>query len=108
MCRNISNMLLVLFAVVLGLPASQGEVSNNDPFGCYLAVKRVGDILCQLDGYAKSTGLGYQTCKLECEGGSVQLPEEACSNGGVQVSHNQIFPLPSRFFVVVILRVLVI
>uniref|UniRef100_A0A0K8RDZ1 Putative ixodes 10 kDa peptide protein n=1 Tax=Ixodes ricinus TaxID=34613 RepID=A0A0K8RDZ1_IXORI len=84
MCRNISNMLFVLFAVVLCLAASKGEVSQNNPFDCYRAVITVGDILCKLYGYHKSTGLGYQTCKLACEGGNVQLPEEACSNGGVQ------------------------
>uniref|UniRef100_A0A0K8RC88 Putative ixodes 10 kDa peptide protein n=1 Tax=Ixodes ricinus TaxID=34613 RepID=A0A0K8RC88_IXORI len=89
MCRNISNILFVLFAVLLGLAASEREVSENDPLNCYLAVKTVGDILCQLYGYDKSKGLDYGTCELGCERGNVQLPEEACSNGGVHETCTQ-------------------
>uniref|UniRef100_A0A0K8RBJ9 Putative ixodes 10 kDa peptide protein n=1 Tax=Ixodes ricinus TaxID=34613 RepID=A0A0K8RBJ9_IXORI len=85
MCRNISNMLFVLFAVVLGLAASEGEGSENNIFECYRAVKPIGDILCPLYGYDKyeSGGLNYGTCELKCEGGNVPLPKEACSYDGV-------------------------
>uniref|UniRef100_A0A0K8RD84 Putative ixodes 10 kDa peptide protein n=1 Tax=Ixodes ricinus TaxID=34613 RepID=A0A0K8RD84_IXORI len=85
MYRIISNMLLVLFAVALGLPASKGKRSSFDPFGCYHALSESGNIYCQLSGYDKSVsgGLDYRTCELKCEGGSVELPEEACPYDGV-------------------------
>uniref|UniRef100_V5HAY4 Putative secreted protein n=1 Tax=Ixodes ricinus TaxID=34613 RepID=V5HAY4_IXORI len=84
MCRNISNMLFVLFAVVLSLPASKGEgseISHSESLACYLAVKTGGDIFCQLYGYDKFDGLTYGTCQLGCDHQNVQLPKEACSNG---------------------------
>uniref|UniRef100_V5H0W1 Putative secreted protein n=1 Tax=Ixodes ricinus TaxID=34613 RepID=V5H0W1_IXORI len=80
MCRNISNMLFVLFAVVLGLAASKGEGSENNISECYRAVKQIGDIFCPLYGYNKSEGLIYATCELQCKDGNVKLPKEACPN----------------------------
>uniref|UniRef100_A0A6B0UUQ7 Putative conserved secreted protein n=1 Tax=Ixodes ricinus TaxID=34613 RepID=A0A6B0UUQ7_IXORI len=117
MCRNISNMLFVLFPVVLCLAASKGERSSFNAFHCYRALSDSGHIYCQLSGYdllanvfeklglhslfffscgllllqrvtsrkkSKSKGLDYETCELKCEGGTVDLPEEACSYDGVQ------------------------
>uniref|UniRef100_A0A6B0UNY4 Putative conserved secreted protein n=1 Tax=Ixodes ricinus TaxID=34613 RepID=A0A6B0UNY4_IXORI len=84
MCRNISNMLFVLFPVVLCLAASKGERSSFNAFHCYRALSDSGHIYCQLSGYDKSKGLDYETCELKCEGGTVDLPEEACSYDGVQ------------------------
>uniref|UniRef100_A0A0K8RN46 Putative ixodes 10 kDa peptide protein n=1 Tax=Ixodes ricinus TaxID=34613 RepID=A0A0K8RN46_IXORI len=55
MYRIISNMLLVLFAVALGLPASKGKESSNSLMECYRAVKNGGDILCQLRGYGSKS-----------------------------------------------------
>uniref|UniRef100_A0A090XB87 Putative secreted salivary protein n=1 Tax=Ixodes ricinus TaxID=34613 RepID=A0A090XB87_IXORI len=54
MCRNISTMLLVLFAVLLILPESQGKGSGIFLWECYLAVKNVGDIFCTLYGYGET------------------------------------------------------
>uniref|UniRef100_A0A0K8REY4 Putative ixodes 10 kDa peptide protein n=1 Tax=Ixodes ricinus TaxID=34613 RepID=A0A0K8REY4_IXORI len=51
---------------------------------CYRAVRTGGDIFCQICGYDKSKGLDYETCELKCEGGTVDLPEEACSYDGGQ------------------------
>uniref|UniRef100_A0A0K8RIS7 Putative ixodes 10 kDa peptide protein n=1 Tax=Ixodes ricinus TaxID=34613 RepID=A0A0K8RIS7_IXORI len=83
MCRNISNILFVLFAVVLGLAASEEEGSEILLSECYAAVKRVGDIICRIYGYNTSGGLTYHTCELGCGDKKVQLPKEACSNGNV-------------------------
>uniref|UniRef100_A0A0K8RCA4 Putative ixodes 10 kDa peptide protein n=1 Tax=Ixodes ricinus TaxID=34613 RepID=A0A0K8RCA4_IXORI len=81
MCRNISIMLLVLFAVILGLPASKGEGSAINFLECYRAVYVGGNIFCQQSGYGKFKSLDYETCEVECEGGNVELPDEACSSG---------------------------
>uniref|UniRef100_A0A0K8RA56 Putative ixodes 10 kDa peptide protein n=1 Tax=Ixodes ricinus TaxID=34613 RepID=A0A0K8RA56_IXORI len=83
MCRNISNMLLVLFAVLLILPESQGNGSGISLSECYRAVKYVGDIFCTLFGYGSFESLIYGKCKLVCKVKNVQLPKEACSNGSV-------------------------
>uniref|UniRef100_A0A0K8RMZ0 Putative ixodes 10 kDa peptide protein n=1 Tax=Ixodes ricinus TaxID=34613 RepID=A0A0K8RMZ0_IXORI len=85
MCRNISNMLLVLFAVLLILPESQGNGSGISLSECYRAVKYVGDIFCTLFGYGNFESLIYGKCKLVCKVKNVQLPKEACSNGSVPV-----------------------
>uniref|UniRef100_A0A0K8RAQ2 Putative ixodes 10 kDa peptide protein n=1 Tax=Ixodes ricinus TaxID=34613 RepID=A0A0K8RAQ2_IXORI len=81
MCRNISPMLLVLFAVLLILPESQGKGSGIFLWECYLAVKNVGDIFCTLYGYGRFESLIYRTCQLVCGERYVQLPEDACSRG---------------------------
>uniref|UniRef100_A0A0K8RE57 Putative ixodes 10 kDa peptide protein n=1 Tax=Ixodes ricinus TaxID=34613 RepID=A0A0K8RE57_IXORI len=81
MCRNISNMLLVLFAVILGLPASKGEGSAINFWECYRAVYVGGNIFCQQRGYGNFESLIYGTCQLVCGGKLVQLPEDACSRG---------------------------
>uniref|UniRef100_V5GMG2 Putative secreted protein n=1 Tax=Ixodes ricinus TaxID=34613 RepID=V5GMG2_IXORI len=81
MYRNISIIVLVLFAVVLGLSESQGEGSEIDYLQCYLAVKTGGDIFCQLYGYNKSNGLTFKRCKLGCGSQNLKLPSEACPSG---------------------------
>uniref|UniRef100_V5GYD0 Putative secreted protein n=1 Tax=Ixodes ricinus TaxID=34613 RepID=V5GYD0_IXORI len=84
MCRNISNMLLVLFAVVLGLTASKGEVFDFYFLKCYSAVKTGGDIFCQLYGYDECDGLTFGKCELGCgPGKNVKLPKKACPSGSM-------------------------
>uniref|UniRef100_V5GN98 Putative secreted protein n=1 Tax=Ixodes ricinus TaxID=34613 RepID=V5GN98_IXORI len=89
MCRNISNMLFVLFAVVLSLAAFKGEGIEISLLDCYAVVKRVGDIICGIYGYDTSGGLTYQTCELGCGVKKVQLPKEACSNGNMHQTCTQ-------------------
>uniref|UniRef100_A0A0K8RJ51 Putative ixodes 10 kDa peptide protein n=1 Tax=Ixodes ricinus TaxID=34613 RepID=A0A0K8RJ51_IXORI len=84
MCRNISNMLFVLFAVVLGLAASEGEGFLLADNRCYLSLMRTGKEYCQLLGYDNFSGLDYDPCKIGCDDTNVPLPEEACPNGRVQ------------------------
>uniref|UniRef100_A0A0K8R439 Putative ixodes 10 kDa peptide protein n=1 Tax=Ixodes ricinus TaxID=34613 RepID=A0A0K8R439_IXORI len=78
MYRNISITVLVLFAVVLGLPASQGVILFSGVDNCWRALSLSGDIYCQLRGHDKYTGLEFHTCKLGCNGTDVKLPNEAC------------------------------
>uniref|UniRef100_A0A0K8RK79 Putative ixodes 10 kDa peptide protein n=1 Tax=Ixodes ricinus TaxID=34613 RepID=A0A0K8RK79_IXORI len=80
MYRNISIIVLVFFAVVLGLPESQGGGSDIDLLECYRAVSEGEKIFCELSGYDKSVsgGLDYRTCELECDGQKVRLPKAAC------------------------------
>uniref|UniRef100_A0A0K8R586 Putative ixodes 10 kDa peptide protein n=1 Tax=Ixodes ricinus TaxID=34613 RepID=A0A0K8R586_IXORI len=78
MCRNISNMLCALFAVVLGLPASL-EAKSGIP-DCRSNLYASGCIYCQLSGYDNFTDLNIGTCEVVCGGPKVQLPKEACSN----------------------------
>uniref|UniRef100_A0A6B0UMJ3 Putative conserved secreted protein n=1 Tax=Ixodes ricinus TaxID=34613 RepID=A0A6B0UMJ3_IXORI len=79
MCRNLSNMLFVLFAVALILPALLEAAAGI--LDCGSSFYPLGDIYCQLSGHEKSEGLNYRTCELECGGSKVQLPKEACPNG---------------------------
>uniref|UniRef100_A0A6B0TXM4 Putative conserved secreted protein n=1 Tax=Ixodes ricinus TaxID=34613 RepID=A0A6B0TXM4_IXORI len=51
MYRNISIIVLVFFAVVLGLPESQGGGSDIDLLECYRAVSEGEKIFCELSGY---------------------------------------------------------
>uniref|UniRef100_A0A0K8RJE2 Putative ixodes 10 kDa peptide protein n=1 Tax=Ixodes ricinus TaxID=34613 RepID=A0A0K8RJE2_IXORI len=83
MCRNISNMLFVLFAVVLGLAASEGERDLSAASKCWLALYPKGDIYCNLFGYDKYDGLYYSSCELGCDGSKVPLPKEVCLSGSV-------------------------
>uniref|UniRef100_A0A090XBB1 Putative secreted salivary gland peptide n=1 Tax=Ixodes ricinus TaxID=34613 RepID=A0A090XBB1_IXORI len=89
MCRNISNMLLVLFAVLLSLPESKGKGSEILLSECYPAVKKVGDIICTLYGYGRFESLIYRTCQLVCGERYVQLPEDACSEGCARNLHSK-------------------
>uniref|UniRef100_A0A0K8RBX1 Putative ixodes 10 kDa peptide protein n=1 Tax=Ixodes ricinus TaxID=34613 RepID=A0A0K8RBX1_IXORI len=80
MCRNISNLLFVLFAVVLGLAASEGEGFLPAGNKCYLFLMNSGKEYCQLLGYDTFDSLIPETCDLVCGGPTVQLPKEACPN----------------------------
>ncbi|XP_040077479.1 uncharacterized protein LOC115315314 [Ixodes scapularis] len=81
MCCNISNMLLVLFAVVLILPAFQGEGFFPADLRCSLALLHSGNTYCKLSGHDKFESLIYKTCDLVCGGRKVKLPKKACPNG---------------------------
>uniref|UniRef100_A0A090X7X5 Putative secreted salivary gland peptide n=1 Tax=Ixodes ricinus TaxID=34613 RepID=A0A090X7X5_IXORI len=74
-------MLLVLFSVVLGLPASQGERFFFGADDCWLALYHSGEKFCKLCGYNNYDGLTHRTCELGCNGTDVPLPEAACPNG---------------------------
>uniref|UniRef100_A0A0K8RM49 Putative ixodes 10 kDa peptide protein n=1 Tax=Ixodes ricinus TaxID=34613 RepID=A0A0K8RM49_IXORI len=89
MCRNISNMLFVLFPVVLRLAASQEEGFSSAAFECYRALLHSGDIYCQLSGHDKFDGLSYETCQLACGSTNVQLPEEVCPKGRMPKTCNE-------------------
>uniref|UniRef100_A0A0K8RN99 Putative ixodes 10 kDa peptide protein n=1 Tax=Ixodes ricinus TaxID=34613 RepID=A0A0K8RN99_IXORI len=78
-------MRFVLFAVVLILPAFQGEGFSSDVDKCYLALmKEKGDIYCEISGYDKFESLIFDTCELVCGDSKVQLPREACPSGSMQ------------------------
>uniref|UniRef100_A0A0K8RBW0 Putative ixodes 10 kDa peptide protein n=1 Tax=Ixodes ricinus TaxID=34613 RepID=A0A0K8RBW0_IXORI len=81
MCRNMSNMLLVLFIVVLGLPASQGQRFFFGVDDCWRALYLSGNKYCRLCGYDKYDSWIFTTCELGCGGRNVQLPKKACPNG---------------------------
>uniref|UniRef100_A0A147BWD9 Putative secreted salivary gland protein n=1 Tax=Ixodes ricinus TaxID=34613 RepID=A0A147BWD9_IXORI len=83
MYRNISIVVFVFFAVVLGLPESQGEVYNPASVECYLYLLESGKIYCQLSGHNTFNGLDFQTCYLVCGVSKVKLPEKACTNGSL-------------------------
>ncbi|XP_040061413.1 uncharacterized protein LOC115320921 [Ixodes scapularis] len=82
---NIINMRLVLFAVVLILPAFQeGFFSEaNDGFDCFGVVMEGGSIFCKLNGY-KQESLSWTPydCMVGCNGPKVRLPESVCPQGG--------------------------
>uniref|UniRef100_A0A0K8RIQ8 Putative ixodes 10 kDa peptide protein n=1 Tax=Ixodes ricinus TaxID=34613 RepID=A0A0K8RIQ8_IXORI len=84
MYRNISNMMLVLFAVVLILPAFQGEGFLFVVDKCYLALLQSGKTYCELLGHDKFDGLIFGTCELVCGGPKVPLPKKACPNRSLQ------------------------
>uniref|UniRef100_A0A0K8R6A9 Putative ixodes 10 kDa peptide protein n=1 Tax=Ixodes ricinus TaxID=34613 RepID=A0A0K8R6A9_IXORI len=79
-------MLLVLFAVVLGLPASQGEGFSLADNRCYLFLMHTGKEYCQLLGYDTFDGLIPKTCDLVCGGPTVKLPKKACPNRSMQLA----------------------
>uniref|UniRef100_A0A0K8RCA6 Putative ixodes 10 kDa peptide protein n=1 Tax=Ixodes ricinus TaxID=34613 RepID=A0A0K8RCA6_IXORI len=81
MCRNISNMLFVLFAVALILPAPL-EAKSGIP-DCRSNLYPSGHIYCQLSGYDNFTALNFQKCELDCGGPKVQLPKEACPSNSM-------------------------
>uniref|UniRef100_A0A0K8RIE1 Putative ixodes 10 kDa peptide protein n=1 Tax=Ixodes ricinus TaxID=34613 RepID=A0A0K8RIE1_IXORI len=89
MYRNISNMLLVLFAVVLILPAFEGEGFLFAVDRCYLALWQSGKTYCQLNGYDNYDGLTHGTCELGCGDSKVKLPTEACPNGSLHKTCSQ-------------------
>uniref|UniRef100_V5H7E4 Putative secreted protein n=1 Tax=Ixodes ricinus TaxID=34613 RepID=V5H7E4_IXORI len=82
MYRNISNML-VLFAVVLILPAFPGEGSTINVWDCIHAIRTGANIYCQLSGYQCLPTFFSSTGELQCLGATkrVKLPESAWPNG---------------------------
>uniref|UniRef100_V5HG55 Putative secreted protein n=1 Tax=Ixodes ricinus TaxID=34613 RepID=V5HG55_IXORI len=76
MFRNISNMLFVLFALVLGLPASLGErfLSGMIPaHHCQRGIDPAGQIFCQLAGLQDLTAYHLRTCQVRCLGSARKL-----------------------------------
>uniref|UniRef100_A0A0K8RBY0 Putative ixodes 10 kDa peptide protein n=1 Tax=Ixodes ricinus TaxID=34613 RepID=A0A0K8RBY0_IXORI len=62
-------MMLALFAVVLGLPASQGVevLSPDEPdFSCWHRIDPAGLILCQLHGSKDIYNYRPQRCEVTC------------------------------------------
>uniref|UniRef100_A0A0K8R5W9 Putative ixodes 10 kDa peptide protein n=1 Tax=Ixodes ricinus TaxID=34613 RepID=A0A0K8R5W9_IXORI len=78
-------MLFALFAVVLVLPAFEGEGSLSAVDPCNLALMHGGSLYCQLSGYDKSDGVDFSTCMLRCDGTNVTLPVKACPNGSLDL-----------------------
>uniref|UniRef100_A0A0K8RBU0 Putative ixodes 10 kDa peptide protein n=1 Tax=Ixodes ricinus TaxID=34613 RepID=A0A0K8RBU0_IXORI len=78
MYRNISNML-VLFAVVLILPAISGEGSTITSWDCNHAVRKGAIIYCQLSGYPRLSTFFSSTGEVQCVGAAkrLKLPESA-------------------------------
>uniref|UniRef100_A0A0K8RCS2 Putative ixodes 10 kDa peptide protein n=1 Tax=Ixodes ricinus TaxID=34613 RepID=A0A0K8RCS2_IXORI len=80
-------MMLVLFAVVLGLPASQGveHLSPDEPdFSCWRTIDPAGLILCQLYGSKGSSGYQPGNCQLTCydPNQTLKLDESLCPGDG--------------------------
>uniref|UniRef100_A0A0K8R6F0 Putative ixodes 10 kDa peptide protein n=1 Tax=Ixodes ricinus TaxID=34613 RepID=A0A0K8R6F0_IXORI len=75
-------MRFLLFAVVLILPAFEGEGASSGIDKCQLALmNKKGDIYCEISGYDNFNSWIFKTCELACGGAMVQLPNEACPNG---------------------------
>uniref|UniRef100_A0A0K8R695 Putative ixodes 10 kDa peptide protein n=1 Tax=Ixodes ricinus TaxID=34613 RepID=A0A0K8R695_IXORI len=77
-------MLFVLFAMVLILPAFQGERFVSAASSCFgVLLKGGGEIYCQLSGYRRFNAWYGYTCELGCDGGAmkVRLPESVCPRG---------------------------
>uniref|UniRef100_V5H4R9 Putative secreted protein n=1 Tax=Ixodes ricinus TaxID=34613 RepID=V5H4R9_IXORI len=87
MYRNISNML-VLFAVVLILPAISGEGLTSSFWGCFHALRPGATIYCKLSGYSYCTHIFFETGELQCRGGTnrLKLPESVWPNGSSRSS----------------------
>uniref|UniRef100_A0A0K8RLR4 Putative ixodes 10 kDa peptide protein n=1 Tax=Ixodes ricinus TaxID=34613 RepID=A0A0K8RLR4_IXORI len=77
-------MRFVLFAVVLILPAFEGEGSSPADNNCYRLLMQKGDIFCEISGYDTFVSLIYGTCEVVCGNSEVQLPREACPSGRMQ------------------------
>nr|AAY66721.1 putative secreted salivary protein [Ixodes scapularis] len=69
MCRTISNMLLVLFTVVLILPAFQGVgflSGSGSIYHCANAVNPPAKILCELNGSNDVFTSRLPSCNVTC------------------------------------------
>uniref|UniRef100_A0A6B0UME2 Putative conserved secreted protein n=1 Tax=Ixodes ricinus TaxID=34613 RepID=A0A6B0UME2_IXORI len=83
MCRSLSNMLFVLFAVAVILPAPL-EAAAGIP-DCRRDLYPFADIYCQLFGHDSFYVWYEETCELGCVDGTkakrVRLPESVCPLG---------------------------
>uniref|UniRef100_A0A6B0UMN0 Putative conserved secreted protein n=1 Tax=Ixodes ricinus TaxID=34613 RepID=A0A6B0UMN0_IXORI len=91
MYRNISNMLLVLFAVVLILPAFQGDgflFGSLTEFHCYSFLDPIGTLLCKLDGSKHFVSKHPKTCEVACAEPykKLKLPRPYCLGGSLKCS----------------------
>ncbi|XP_040079519.1 uncharacterized protein LOC120836155 [Ixodes scapularis] len=89
MYRNISNILLVLFAVVLILPAFQGEgfsLGLYTDFHCYSFLDQAANLLCKLHGSQHPGGKIPKTCQVTCLQPYQKLgfPGAVCPVGGLK------------------------
>ncbi|XP_040061424.1 uncharacterized protein LOC115329562 [Ixodes scapularis] len=76
-------MLLVLFAVVLLLPAFQveGERHRRSPDPCYRDFLGGSEIWCKLNGYGGFKSYDSSGCNVTCNAGPLTLPETVCIVG---------------------------
>ncbi|XP_040077506.1 uncharacterized protein LOC120849365 [Ixodes scapularis] len=86
MYRNISIMLLVLYAVVLILPAFQGEgflSGTEQDFRCWHNVDPAGAILCQLHGSKGIFNYRPELCMVTCSDPdqTLTLAPKICPSG---------------------------
>uniref|UniRef100_V5GJ83 Putative secreted protein n=1 Tax=Ixodes ricinus TaxID=34613 RepID=V5GJ83_IXORI len=91
MYRNISNIILVLFAVVLILPAFQGDgflFGLKSEFHCYSFLEPIGTLLCKLDGSKYFTAKHPKTCEVACADPyrRLKLPRPLCPGGSLKCS----------------------
>uniref|UniRef100_A0A0K8RI85 Putative ixodes 10 kDa peptide protein n=1 Tax=Ixodes ricinus TaxID=34613 RepID=A0A0K8RI85_IXORI len=86
MYRNISNMLFVFFAVVLILPAFQGEEFLSGTlhrYYCASVIDPAGKIFCELHGSEDLNTYLLTTCEVTCRNPDkkLQLPNDVCPQG---------------------------
>uniref|UniRef100_A0A0K8RI65 Putative ixodes 10 kDa peptide protein n=1 Tax=Ixodes ricinus TaxID=34613 RepID=A0A0K8RI65_IXORI len=88
MYRNISNMLFVFFAVVLILPAFQGEgflSGTLRPYYCASDIDPAGAIFCDLYGSEGATSYRLPTCEVTCRDPTktLRMPSDVCPRGSL-------------------------
>uniref|UniRef100_A0A0K8RD80 Putative ixodes 10 kDa peptide protein n=1 Tax=Ixodes ricinus TaxID=34613 RepID=A0A0K8RD80_IXORI len=80
-----SKMLLVVFAMVLILPAlkSGGFLSGTELYDdCTDYLIEAGDLICGLDGQGAFRDYNPYYCTLKCQGpGTPRLPKDVCNPG---------------------------
>uniref|UniRef100_A0A0K8RDL0 Putative ixodes 10 kDa peptide protein n=1 Tax=Ixodes ricinus TaxID=34613 RepID=A0A0K8RDL0_IXORI len=85
-------MQLVVFALVLILPAlqSEGFLSGTELHeDCMDIIDKYGDISCKLGGFGTLKDIDPSTCQLECSGnGRTKLPDGVCSNNDLKLATN--------------------
>ncbi|XP_040079513.1 uncharacterized protein LOC120850889 [Ixodes scapularis] len=88
MYRDICNMLLVLFAVVPILVASQEEGSTPSSIDCLRALSGGANIYCEIFGYSYFHIMHSATGELGCDDGTtrVKLPEFVWPRGATMSS----------------------
>uniref|UniRef100_V5H949 Uncharacterized protein n=2 Tax=Ixodes ricinus TaxID=34613 RepID=V5H949_IXORI len=86
---RISKMQLVVFAVVLILPAlqSEGFLSGTELRDCMEILADCGEIKCLLEGSGNFRNVDPYSCTIMCEGPTWHsLPREICSGGEITCS----------------------